>query len=700
MVIVKAVSIDESHPNDDPAADWPKMYYKVLEVNELDMFLLTHGPSTAIETREVAGTKRKSNSSGGGSDLDRRDSTTPGPGKRIKHPAYLLPDLSHVVALCDERIPFASLASHLTRREILHEGLSVEAFGAGLALKLVSLPPVEGVPKEAMNELNHRLLAATIRMQVKGSRAWMLEFLFHGSPLVSTSPWEQGRRFPVYLSYDVTTADDTGRTVEAILQDWAHIANLYSAVQSLASLLQQSKDDRQNFSVKSYNFKKLVLAYGPARSATAAVTWKANEKRFHLGLGCSGQLGSNPHSALREQLEFFLNRERSCGYLARVLHETYEPLASLAKLPSTLQLGVLPVKPPIPAVQCFTVMAHSPTHLRLAYCNLYCLDVRLQSDGQVSVRDGAFSVFDKSKVIEEFCPTQGLKAFLSKYVDETAVSRRRSQSEDDHPPSPVTMEHSSESSPNHFLSLGGGGHSAGRTSLPGSSPAGQQNLAGLRFHAPLTPSGTSNPHTPASPHMGNISQQQQQQQQQQQAQHGFGSSPAFSLASPPSLPPSGGVNPSPSMLPHPSPAGPGSAFGVASSPLANPLHAPSPAGMLPTPSPNPAAGMGSTAQHNIESSPFAPQSLASPAPNTWPGSPGMPRPSPARPGGPPSSASAHHSPHAGGSLSAAQPPQFSGPSVSRVLPQRSWAGAIPTILTHEAFDVLCTPSTLPGTHFE
>lgn len=74
------------------------------------------------------------------------------------------------------------------------------------------------------------------------------------------------------------------------------------------------------------------------------------------------------------------------------------------------------------------------------------------------------------------------------------MSRRRSQSEDDHPPSPVTMEHASESSGSHFLS-----HSRTASSA---SPAGARgDLSGLRFHAPLTPSG-SNPHTPASPHMG------------------------------------------------------------------------------------------------------------------------------------------------------------------------------------------------------
>ena len=68
----------------------------------------------------------------------------------------------------------------------------------------------------------------------------------------------------------------------------------------------------------------------------------------------------------------------------------------------------------------------------------------------------------------------------------------------------------------------------------------------------------------------------------QAGQHqSFGSSPAtsFNLASPPSLPPN--INPSPNMLPHPSPGGL-----LANSP-SNPLHVPSPAGLMPTSSPGP-----------------------------------------------------------------------------------------------------------------
>lgn len=73
------------------------------------------------------------------------------------------------------------------------------------------------------------------------------------------------------------------------------------------------------------------------------------------------------------------------------------------------------------------------------------------------------------------------QAFLSKYVDENAVFRRRSQSEDDNPPSPIStlleMDHS-------VGTPGGGSASPFMTAKP-SSPA----------------PGRSNPHTPASPHI-------------------------------------------------------------------------------------------------------------------------------------------------------------------------------------------------------
>jgi mediator of RNA polymerase II transcription subunit 14 len=117
-------------------------------------------------------------------------------------------------------------------------------------------------------------------------------------------------------------------------------------------------------------------------------------------------------------------------------------------------------------------------------------------------------------------------------------------------------------------------------------------------------------------------------------------------------------------MPHPSPG-----FMPSS-----PLNQPSPMTMTAmSPGPNLAYIQGHS------DSPFGAQ-MSPAAASAWPGSP-IPRPSP-RPGQSPD-----------------HKPQMMAPHHLRVLPSRSWAGAVPTLLTHEALETLCRPCThsdIPG----
>ena len=130
-----------------------------------------------------------------------------------------------------------------------------------------------------------------------------------------------------------------------------------------------------------------------------------------------------------------------------------------------------------------------------------------------------------------------------RYVDESALQRRQSQTEDDHPPSPMAVG-------NEGSAAGGEG-------------------GGLKFHAPQTP--PSNPLTPASPHAGGGG--------------GSSSSAGQFLQSPP---PANVRQPSPAQ--QPSPAGAvGSPFPSAQSPLGagspapRPSPRPSQTGLSPAP---------------------------------------------------------------------------------------------------------------------
>lgn len=145
-------------------------------------------------------------------------------------------------------------------------------------------------------------------------------------------------------------------------------------------------------------------------------------------------------------------------------------------------------RPQIPVLS-FCILPQSPISLKIVYQAMYCLEICFRGGGLVSIRDGAHSRFAKRNVLDEFTPTQGLKGFLSKYVDENAVFRRRSQYEDDNPPSPVVIE-----DPN------GGPGSVGSSFLGSLRGPQSPRDPGLRFAPPLTPPTISNPLTPASPH--------------------------------------------------------------------------------------------------------------------------------------------------------------------------------------------------------
>ncbi|XP_055533102.1 mediator of RNA polymerase II transcription subunit 14 [Wyeomyia smithii] len=634
----------------------PKMYLKVQSLIEFDTFVATHGPGTYVD-EAAGGMKRKLLSGEGGS---------PCKQQKTIYPAYFIPELAHVVAMCDEKLPFVALAKELTRRRIPHGGLQVEANATSLVLKLLTLPqpkpplvpttaaannaqaqnngqdqkpPVEpkviNVPKiekDVWNALLRRLLSVSVRAQInKGNqtRLWTTELVFYGTPLPSTHHREQGMRRAVYLQYDMLPVDSVDRIVDMILNDWSKIVYLYTLVHDFREQMRNDKYNLHNIvTIKSYSYTSLLLAYGPNKEVNVNIYWDIEAKEFKM-VFTGGNSAINAHSMMRDQLQAHLNHNYDLAQIVHLLHETYQPLSSIAKLPIIPHLAILQ-SPKIPVLS-FCIIPQSPTLLRISFQGVYCLEIRFRGSGLCSIRDGAYSRFDRSHVVEEFTPTQGLKGFLSKYVDESAVYRRRSQSEDDNPPSPITME-----DPH------GGPASVGSAFLGGGMRGPQSPRdPGLRFAAPLTPPSGSNPHTPASPHPQGMSGGSQ----------GSQSHPNFNMTSPPA-----------SHMPHPSPSGglmPSSPLNPQPSPMAS--HSPGPSNMP-------------YMQSHTDGSPFA---ALSPAASNWPGSPGMPRPSP-RPGQSPD-----------------HKPQTTHHNTSRVLPARSWAGAIPTLLTHEALDTLCRATVHP-----
>ena len=90
-----------------------------------------------------------------------------------------------------------------------------------------------------------------------------------------------------------------------------------------------------------------------------------------------------------------------------MLSDTQAPLNAINKLPTVPMLGL--TQRTNTAYQCFSILPQSATHIRLAFRNMYCIDIYCRSRGVVAIRDGAYSLFDNTKIVEGFYPAPGLK---------------------------------------------------------------------------------------------------------------------------------------------------------------------------------------------------------------------------------------------------------------------------------------------------
>ncbi|XP_029113974.1 mediator of RNA polymerase II transcription subunit 14-like isoform X2 [Scleropages formosus] len=548
--------------------------------------------------------------------------------------------LAHLVAMCDTNMPFIGLRCELSNMGIPHQGVQVEGDGCSHAIRILRIPPSKGVSEDTAKTLENCLLDCTFRLQGRNNRTWVAELVFSNCPLSSTSSKDQTPTRHVYLTYENPLSEPVGglKVVEMFLSDWNSISQLHQCVLELARSLQDMPSYLSLFSeIRLYNYRKLVLCYGSTKGSSVTIQWNSATQRFHLSLGTVGPNSgcSNCHNIILHQLQEMFNKTPNVVQLLQVLYDTLAPLNAINKLPTVPMLGL--TQRTNTAYQCFSILPQSPTHIRLAFRNMYCIDIYCRSRGVVAIRDGAYSLFDNTKIVEGFYPAPGLKTFLNMFVDSNQDARRRSVNEDDNPPSPVGVDMMDSLMPQL---------------QPQQFPKQQP---GPSVYPPLT--------SPPTPYHQNVTPSPSMMPTQSPGNIHAANSPSGALRAPSPF----GPTPSPSSL--------GISMGQTSN-FASPHGALDPSSPYTMVSPSQRAG-------------------------TWPGSPQVSGPSPGArilgmsPGNPSLHSpvpDASHSPRAGPS-SQAMPTNMPPP---RKLPQRSWAASIPTVLTHTSLHVLLLPSPMPA----
>lgn len=96
----------------------------------------------------------------------------------------------------------------------------------------------------------------------------------------------------------------------------------------------------QNFVViKSYSYTNLLIGFGPNKEVSVGISWCTKSKEYKMIFN-GGNAAINAHTIMREQLQAHLNRHHNLSQIVHIIHETYQPLSSIAKLPIIPQLGI------------------------------------------------------------------------------------------------------------------------------------------------------------------------------------------------------------------------------------------------------------------------------------------------------------------------------------------------------------------------
>ena len=366
--------------------------------------------------------------------------------------------LKVTVYLANLRIPFAYLLESLRSQDFNKCGLRNE--NGILECWVDEIPEVNDIDKNINQILMNQFRKCTFRCGPRRTKHWIVDVVMK-KPEFQIECFKDMNDTGVVCSftYERHLLREEGLSsnirpdcVKQFYQDWSSIAHLFSSVHLLSKQLQLITNSpiSKNISIYSYNYKSIILKYGPSLTYTVTVYWTP-DKKFILDFGRIGgpkTLPVNPHWLTRLYIAEDFNSHKDILKLMYLLNDTLSPLCSISNLSTASVLGV--TSKTYQYEDVFTLTPVTATRFRLTFYGVFVLDIYCRMDSTVAIRDGSFSQFELSKCRNQTIPIQAIGSFLSMF-QEPKDARHQSEQLCDDPTSPNVSSTPSTSQSNYGL---------------------------------------------------------------------------------------------------------------------------------------------------------------------------------------------------------------------------------------------------------
>jgi hypothetical protein len=333
-----------------------------------------------------------------------------GDSKRMRSP------LPQLVATIDEHLPYVKLCEELIHHGVTHGGIEKER-DTFPVIRLLQIPILQ--QGEVASALENAMESCTVHYSADQSKTWVFEVTMSYCPLQILN--KPDHSWHVVFTYDSAMKAEGLLPVEWFISQWRAVGKLYGPVLELAAYLDDKNVDTDKIaSVIEYNYKRVVLSYGPKRQFKVSIWWDQVAKQFQLAFGTcgSGTQGPNPHCQAAAHIQKAFNKTMCISLLLKGLHHTLVPYSAISVLLSGgPQLAVRAKQSQMIPRRNFTVLFWSPSHFQLVYRKQYAIDVQCRTNQLVIIRDCAYSQFDATRLIGGLSTIQCFKSFLLRFSE-------------------------------------------------------------------------------------------------------------------------------------------------------------------------------------------------------------------------------------------------------------------------------------------
>ena len=283
------------------------------------------------EARKQFGIKRKFD------EIDEAD------GEAAHEDSFFIAELVYLYSFCEERMAYSLLSTALQRHNVCHHIRFNSSPDHAQYIDVIQLPTADGDSK--LNRLHRNLLSCSISLQGKFNKAWVITYKFANKELPENLAKNASAiKSTISLSSDFqnSSTQAISRLIDEMLNDWVQFAKLYDILLEFTKLTNYA-NYLEVFEFASFNYKRMVLNYGPNFRYMVAITWRNHENRYALSFGVvdSTLASNNPHVIVSVQLQDEFNQHRSINILIKALNATVNALSTIHQITCIPMLGLI-----------------------------------------------------------------------------------------------------------------------------------------------------------------------------------------------------------------------------------------------------------------------------------------------------------------------------------------------------------------------